>query len=396
MKTADLCIVGGGVVGAAIAWRCALQGAHVVLLEAKTIAHGASGAAAGMLAAQAEASAPGPLFEAAVASRTLLEQWMPQLEEESGIDVGYVRSGLLRTAKGPEEAAELQQRMAWQKEAGCRGVWLDADLLREAEPLLFTPPSDAARWSPPEGALFCPDDRQVIAPRLAVAFARAAQRAGAQVREGVPVEALRFSQERVCGVKLATGESIAAHTVIVAAGTRSARLLPQLIKPPFALTAVRGQMLALRPAVETVPNHTLFAGPGQYLVPKGNGLLLAGSVEEPAAVLAQPTLSTIAQLASNALQLVPALQTSYPVNVWAGLRPKLASGLPLIDAWPALPGLYVAVGHFRNGILLSGITAEIVVDDLLTQGGVPSFAQAFRFSAHESSVFSENEDHLSK
>ncbi|MBE3556547.1 MAG: FAD-dependent oxidoreductase, partial [Firmicutes bacterium] len=249
MKAADLCIIGGGVMGTAIAWRCAIQGAHVVLLEAKAIAQGASGAAAGMFAAQAEASAPGPLFEAAVTSRTLLEQWIPQLEEESGIDVGYVTSGLLRTARGHEEAALLQQRIAWQKEAGCQVVWLEEDLLRQEEPLLFTPPSEAARWAPPVGALFCPDDRLVIAPRLVLAFARAA------------------------------------------------RLLPQLAQPPFALTAVRGQILALRPAVETVPNHTLFAGPGQYLVPKGNGMLLAGSVEEAAAVLAQPTLSTIAHLA---------------------------------------------------------------------------------------------------
>lgn len=366
----EVLIVGGGVLGAAVAWRLARRGRRVALLEAASLASGASGAAAGMLAAQAEQAEPGPMFEAGLLSRRLLLGWRDELEEASGRRLGFLAAGLLRVAASEAEAAELKERVAWQSAAGARADWLDAPALRELEPGLS--PSLA-------GAAFFPDDSQLEAADLTRAYAEAAARQGARLAEGTPVAGLLLRESRVEGVLLADGRRQPAGAVVLAAGHAAARLWPPLGEE-LGLHPVRGQILALRPEPGTAPRRTVFASSG-YLVPKAGGRLLVGSVEEAGEWSPVTRLDVLQRLARAALELVPALASARPLDAWAGLRPKLSRPLPVVGFWPGVEGLYVAAGHFRNGILLSALTGEMAALDLegeVLPAGWERLAPAFR------------------
>ncbi|MDI3317064.1 MAG: glycine oxidase ThiO [Bacillota bacterium] len=374
-RAPDTLVVGGGVIGAAIAWRLARRGHSVALVEASSIAAGASGAAAGMLAAQAEQPHPGALFDAGLLSRRLLLEWREELEGSSGIGLDLVATGLLRVASGDEEERELHRRVAWQSAAGAPARWLDAAALRELEPGLA--PSLL-------GGAFFPADSQLEAPRLARAYALAAAGEGAFLAEGLPAAGLLREGRRVTGLLLADGRRQPAGRVVLAAGHAAARLWPPLGER-LALHPVRGQILALRPFPGTAPRHTIFASTG-YLVPKPDGRLLVGSVEEEGEWQARTRLDVLDRLARAAVELVPALASAEPVAAWAGLRPKLGDGLPVLGFWPGADGLYVAAGHFRNGILLSALSGEAAALDLLGEELPPELGHAvaaFRPEARE-------------
>jgi glycine oxidase len=349
-------VVGGGVMGCAIGLELAARGRSVVVLERSVPGAEASSAAAGMLGAQIEAHGPGPFLDLSVQSRALFPAMAERLRELTGIDVEYRRSGIVRAAMDEAGANELCDLVAWQRAAGLRASLLDAAAAREAEPVLA--PAVTA------GALF-EDDGRVDPPRYLRALRIAAERSGVRFSTGSLVRRVHVEQGRARGVLLEDGEVVRGEHVVVAAGSWSslvegATLDPGVVKP------ARGQIVEL---VSPMPvlRHVLW-GPGAYLSPRDDGRVLVGSTLEFVGFERVVTAGAVATLLGAAIALVPALARAELVRAWAAFRPYTADLLPILGE-TATPGLVLATGHYRNGILLSPITARIVA--AIAEGEAP-------------------------
>jgi glycine oxidase len=342
--TYDVAIVGAGVIGCAIACELAERGAKVVLLERERVCSGASGAAAGMLAPQTEAHAPDPWFELLLAARAEHEALACKLRHETGIDVGYRRDGVLRIAADDAERRELRDRADWQRQHGLAVEWLE--------------PEDALRMEPGlnpniAGALWLPDEAQVQSPRLVQALALDAQRHGAEIREGVPVLAVGKDAVRTPTERLSAG------AVVLAGGVGSAFVHGARL-PVFP---VRGQIACGQMTPICGPRHILW-GAGAYLTPKAGGELLIGATEEEGTYDTRPTLGAIADLIAAGEKILPSLRHIPLTQAWAGLRPALPDRKPALGT---LNGVFVATGHYRNGILLGPLTGKFMAQLILGQ-----------------------------
>ena len=348
----DVVVVGGGVIGCAIARRAARGGLRVVVAERATPGMEASFAAAGMLSPLAEASGPGPFLDLLLRARSLYPDFAAALREETGVDVGYGDAGTLYLALREEDEAELEHRFAWQSAAGLAVERLDAAQVREAEPGV----SPDARWG-----LRFPGDHQADNRALGRALWGAAARAGAEFRLGADVVALLREGGRAAGVVLAGGERIRAGAVVLAAGSWAGRMegLPR----PVPVEPVHGQIAAL----ESIPplfRHVVDS-PRCYLVPRSEGRILAGATVERLGFRKAVTPRGLVGLLEGALEIAPSLADAAIVETWAGLRPGTPDGFPILGTDPDLPNLHYATGHFRNGILLTPLTAELIGDVLL-------------------------------
>jgi len=338
----DVAVIGGGIVGCSIAAELAERGVSVVLLERDRIAAGASSAAAGMLAPQSEAHGPDAWFQLLLRARAEHEPLAHKLREETGIDTGYRKDGVLRVAISEGEREELRERAAWQRAAGLRAEWLEPAEARELEPAL----SPAL-----QGALWCPDEAQVHSPRLTQALALLATRMGATIREGAPATSLES------GAVCTPSERISVGAIVLAAGVWSGQIQANLPLEP-----VKGQIVSgiLSPAA--APTKIVW-GANAYMVPKADGQLLVGATEEPGNYDTRPTLGAMSRLIASAAHLVPSLR-DMPLNTaWAGLRPALPDRKPALGQLG--DRLFVAVGHYRNGILLGPLTGKIMADLVL-------------------------------
>ena len=333
--------------GCATALALADRGAEVVVLERSVPGAEASSAAAGILGAQVEAHAPGDHAEALVAAREGYAAWSDELRARTGIDVGYKRCGVLRAALRAEDVDALRETVAWQAAAGRRAQLLDGVAARAAEPGL----SDAI-----VAAAHFPDDAQVDPRRLLKALVaalgaspRVTLRSGAQVRR-VLVEG-----DRAVGV-LTDEAELRADRVVLAAGSWSS-LVPGVPASVPEVRPVRGQLVALEERPPSV--RCIVFGPGGYVVPRGDGRVLCGSTMERVGYTKEVTAAGVRDVLTTALSLVPSLARAQVDGFWSSFRPESASGAPMIGASP-LPGLLLATGHHRNGILLAKYTAELV------------------------------------
>ncbi len=326
-------VIGGGAIGCAVAWRLAQRRLDVILVERGPIAGEATWAAAGLLAPQAEAHAPDPLFHLQRRSRDAWPQMVDELRDAAGIDVGFRRTGTTMVALDDDELPALRARFDWQRAAGLRVEW--------AEPRRFA------------AALYLPDDHQVEPRRLGSALGTAMQRAGVKLRAGV-ARRLLSDGTRVTGV-LCDDAQLEADQVIVAAGAWSS--LIDGLPPMPRVRPLRGQLVELDALPGLVP-HTLY-GDGGYLVPRADGRILVGSSEEEVGFVKQVTPPVLARLLERAVRLVPELAQAAVIGSWAGFRPTTPDRLPLLGAG-ALEGLHLATGHHRNGVLLAPVTAEIL------------------------------------
>jgi glycine oxidase len=347
----DVVVVGGGIIGLAIARQAARAGMRTTVLEMAGPGGAASTAAAGLLSPQLEADHPGPWLELGLRSRDLYPEFAGAVRDESGIDPEFVRRGILVVARAPEEVGRLQARLAAQRALGLPAERVRRDALRRLEPAL------APRLV--EGMLL-PADGWIDTTLLLRGLRVAAARAGARIRSGARVTGVRRRGGAVTGVVTEAGP-VAAGAVVIAAGAWSSQVAAAGL-PPVPVHPVRGQIVCFR-AGPGLLGHAVYAG-GSYLVPRGDGRVLAGSTMERVGFDARTTPEAVAALRAAAVDLVPALGRARGEKAWAGLRPATADGLPAIGPGGAR-GLFYATGHLRNGILLAPVTAGIVTRLLL-------------------------------
>jgi len=351
--TKDAVIVGSGIVGCSIAYALAKTGMRVCLLDKGGIGDESSAAAAGMLSGQHGVTNFGPRYQLHVEARELHAGLAEELRELTGADVGFCRWGILDLLFTPAEVRAADRCYSAQVQAGLRVERLNPDEVRAREPAL-TPDI--------QGAIRYVDEAHVHNGRLTIALAEAARYAGAEVRGGEPALALIQHGERVVGVRTPT-ETLQAGTVIVANGAWAAELVQPLglclpVKP------VRGQMLAVR----TVPRavHQVIYGRHMYVVPRPDGETIVGATVEDVGFRKEVTLEGLEELIQAGRRVAPGIMGQPVVRTWAGLRPGSPDGLPLVGPVNGLPGLLLAVGHYRNGILLGPMTGllikQLVVD----------------------------------
>jgi len=348
----DVVVVGGGVVGCAVALRLAKAGALCTVVERSVPGAEASSAAAGILAPQAEAEGPGPFLSLCLRSRSLYPGFVEEVEGLSGVRVGYRPTGVLHLAFNEASRGRLRARVAAQRDAGLSAEFLDADTVLRLEPA-----SNPAIL----GAAHFPEDASVDNRLLMRALSMAAARAGVRVVTG-HVRSLLEVGGRARGVDV-DGERLEADAVVVAAGAWTG-LVPGTGLSPRHVRPARGQMVMLRSRLPLL-ERVVFSDQG-YLVPRADGHLLAGSTVEFQGFAKEVTAAGLKAILTLALELVPGLADVPVVETWAGLRPFTEDRLPVLGEGP-LPGLFLASGHFRNGILLAPVTAEVLSQAVLSQ-----------------------------
>lgn len=354
----EVAVIGGGLIGGSIAYHLAKKGKRVLVLERETIASGASSAAAGMLGAQSEMHDAGPLFELARLSRAMFPTLADELRELTGIDIGLVQRGLLKVALTPEQAEECRRMIDFQRQAGEAAEWLSPSAAREMEPGL------TGRI---EGAMYIPGDGQVSAPDLAAAYVRAAVTLGAEVKEYCGVHSLRLERNRVTGVVTDEG-TVRCEQVVVAAAVHGNRLLAQA-GLSTDVYPVKGECFSVITQVPLVSSSVF--SEGCYLVPKRGGRLIVGATMLERNYDRTVSVEGLMGLMAKATALVPAIADAQWEKAWAGLRPQTPDGLPYLGAAAGCAGLFAAVGHYRNGVLLSPITGALLAEQM--SGSRPSF-----------------------
>jgi glycine oxidase len=343
----DSIIVGGGVIGGSIAFHLARRGKKVLLLEKNVLAGESSRAAAGMLGAQAELESSSPLFPLAKKSREMFPNIAVALKELSGMDIELVNKGMFKVALNDEQAEELKRKVETHRSHGEQAEWLSAEDVKNHESLL----SHSVL-----GAMFLPEDGQVSAHRLSLAFLSAAAVLGAGMKEFASVHSFLIEKGRVKGVRTNCGDYLS-ENVIVASGAWSAQLLKEsgIVLDAYPVKGECFSVVTARPLLE----KTIFAK-GCYLVPKAGGRTIVGATEHPHTFDKKVSVAGVFSLMDKARRIVPSIVNSQLESTWAGIRPQTGDGLPYLGEHPEYRGLFIAAGHFRNGILLSPITGELV------------------------------------
>jgi glycine oxidase len=370
----DAVVVGGGVIGLGIAWRAALAGMTVTVVD-EAPGRGASWAAAGMLAPVTEVHyGERPLLSLNLAAAARWPAFAAEVEEASGLPVGYRPGGTLAVARDADDNAALEDLYQFQLRCGLEVERLRSRECRQLEPGLA--PSI-------RGGILAAGDHQVDNRALVEALLVACQRAGVRMVSGRVAE-LAFEADRVAGVLLAgggpvpsraDGETLAAGVVVLAAGCWSGGLrgLAAEVLPP--VRPVKGQLLYLRgPADQPLCSRNV-RGLEVYVVPRTDGRVVVGATIEEQGFDTTVTAGAVADLLRAALELLPDVAELELAETVVGLRPGSPDNAPKLG--PAGPdGLVVATGHYRNGILLTPVTADAIAE-LLATGRAPEMIAPF-------------------
>ncbi|MFF9894246.1 glycine oxidase ThiO [Streptomyces longispororuber] len=376
-RTSDVVVVGGGIIGLVTAWRAAGRGLSVTVVDPEP-GGGAAQVAAGMLAAVTELyHGEQTLLGLNLASARRYPDFVAELAEASGEDVGYRACGTLAVALDADDRAHLRELHALQRQSGLESEWLTGRECRRLEPML----APGVR-----GGLRVDGDHQVDPRRLTAALLVACERAGVAFARAW-AERLTVVRERAAGVVLGDGTALGAGLTVLAAGSLSGRLagVPDDLLPP--VRPVKGQVLRLTVPPRYAPflSRTVRAvvrGGHVYLVPRLSGELVVGATSEELGWDTTVTAGGVYELLRDAHELVPGITELPLVETRAGLRPGSPDNAPLLGP-TALPGLHLATGHHRNGVLLTPVTGDVMAH-ALTTGELPEEARPFtplRFAA---------------
>jgi thiazole synthase len=353
-STSDILIIGGGIIGLAIAVELKRRGASVTVLS-RNFQEAASHAAAGMLAPQAERIPPSPMLDLGLRSRDLYPEWICKLEELTGIETGYWPCGIL--APVYEEA---KSKLTNDSEA----IWLDKEAIEFYQ---------AGLGEDVVGGWWYSEDAQVDNCSLLKALLQAAQISGVDLREKVSVEAIQQKQGKISYVQTSLGQ-FRAEKYILATGSWANQLLPLPVRP------VKGQMLSVRMPRENyqpLPLARVLFGPETYLVPRRDGRLIIGATVEEVGWTPHNTPKGIQTLLGRAIRLYPEIANWQIEEFWWGFRPGTPDELPILGTG-SCENLVLALGHYRNGILLAPITASLIADSIV-ECKVDPLLNYFRF-----------------
>lgn len=360
-------ILGGGVIGLGIGWQLAQRGREVLVLEREVAGAGASGAAAGMLAATAEVTyEEEALLTLNHLSASLYADFARELEAASGLDIDYRTDGTLVVGLDRDDGESLKRLLAYQKSKGLAATMLSGEEAREMEPGL-APGVHSAVW--------CAHDHQVDPVRLVAALAEALRRGGGVVREHAPVRELWVEQGRARGAILEDGERVEADEVVVCTGAWTRRLQGVARGVLPHVRPVRGQMLALQMEPEVLCTRVIRA-PDAYLVPKSDGRLIIGATMEERGFDARHTAGGLFELLRGAWEAMPGTYDLPLVNTWVGFRPITLHNEPVLGPSPEVQNLWLATGHGRNGILLTAVTA-LLMSEAIARGALPEALRPF-------------------
>jgi len=371
---ADIIVIGAGVVGLAVAYEAARRGHSVLVLERDRVGAGAAGVAAGMLAPASEAECEDtPFLSLALESCELYPEWVASVEADSGIGCRYRSEGSLLVALHRDHFEELERLAAIQRQLGLEVTWLDSAAIQAREPAL----------SPRVvGGLLAEGDRQ-IDPRTYMASMVAAVRArGGEILLGARVTSIAETAGRADAVRfMRDGDhrEVRAATIVVSAGAWANGPLAGLF-PPLPLRPVKGQILRLRGA--PLVRHVV-RSPDVYLVPREDGELVVGATSEERGFDATATAGAVMDLLREAWRVLPGIYELEFAEAGVGFRPALRDGLPIIGR-SAVEGVWLAVGHYRHGVMLAPATARLLLD-AIDSGGVPPLLAPFqpgRFAPH--------------
>lgn len=356
----DILIIGGGVIGLTTAYFLAQEGVPVCLFERGEVGQQASWAGAGIIPSATVEHARTPYEHLRALSSRMYPSLSQQLLDQSGIDNGYHVCGGLEV---PEPNGSFTDDDEW-RSSGITFREIRGEELRGLEPGLIPTL---------QKAYFLPDLAQVRNPWHLKALTAACIRSGVQIETGAGVRGLVRQQERVVAVETERGRR-SAGKFLLTAGAWTEELLQQVGWRP-GIRPIRGQIALLNTGSAGV-RPILMQGK-RYLVPRGDGRILAGSTEEDAGFDARPTGGGVEDLLAFAVSLLPELKQAALERCWAGLRPGSPDGLPYLGKVPGCAGLYVGAGHFRAGLQLSPASGLVLKELLLDQPpSVP--LQAFR------------------
>ena len=353
----DVVIIGGGVIGCAIAYNLAKQQVNSLVIDKATrVGTEASWAGAGILTSHASTHEPYP--ELCRASLALYPSLADELRAETQIDIELIQSGTLSVFFNPAEAAGLIGLADRRVKRGFAAEVLTAEEAWRLEPALSKTIA---------GAVLFPEDAQVRNPKLVTALAKGAAQLGTTFKLGNPVTGFIRENGKVVGT-VVNGATVYADTFVIAAGCWAGNLIAML-DFPMPIVPAKGQIVL----IETMPplfQHTI-DGLGIYVVPRADGKLLLGATVEFVGYDKTATLDGVKQMIDAGISIAPALAQSTFVQTWAGLRPYVKKG-PVLGYLPGYDNVVLASGHFKNGILLAPITGQLIAE-LLT-GEEPSLA----------------------
>lgn len=370
-RTAEVLIVGGGVIGCSIAYFLRRRGVEVMVLERGDIGAQASSGAAGLLAPIRPLAEKDSFKALQLAGIARIASLVPELEDSSGVKVDYERTGTLRLLPLQKVALVQAWAQAWQHEGFHIDVLTPGEAL-EREPLLFPQV---------QGAVSIADEAQV-APRLLVqSFAQAARNLGAILYDHTEVAAIQPTEagNGVSGIWTSRRDLVTCQHLIIAAGAWSGQVGAWL-GVPFPVRPVRGELLALRQPSPS-PIRSIIFDEGVfdediYLAPKPDGTVLVGATKSDVGFDTSVSAGGVLHLLDVATRLIPALAHCPIERMWACLRPKTPASHPILGPVPGWENVTAACGHSGFGVTLSAITGETIAEQVTT-GQVPEIMRPF-------------------
>ena len=365
----DVIVIGGGIIGLSIARALHKRKAgKIAVFDAGQPGREASYAAGGMLAPNAECEYIDDFYRLCTASKSLYPAFAAELSDETGIDIGLDRTGTIYAAFDEQEAEKLAARCSRQTAAGLNVQMLSRSETFELEPEL----------APVRSALLFPEDWQVDNRKVIDALIKYAETAAITIHHGTRVSSIICKDNKAVGIETASGRYYA-RTIVAATGAWTNDIKIGVEPMPVKVKPIRGQMLCFR-SDRNLLRHVLYTDAG-YLVPRADGRILAGSTSEDVGFDKITTAEGLAAIRQAAVSTLPKLGELTAVDKWAGLRPySPPGGLPVLGMVPGFDNVFAAVGHFRNGILLAPLTAEIAADHIVDNSH-SEFLDLFGFPA---------------